>query len=126
MKHTPEPWDETISKNWPHGRPDLAQSSLNIHGGRPQDGHDGNIIAIISPVKYITEQDQANAERIVACVNACAGIEDPAEAIKAAQDALQELISVGCEFYDMDMGDNGALALQEARETLRKLGKEPE
>lgn len=35
------------------------------------------------------DEDRANAARIVACVNACAGIRDPAEAIEKAKEALR-------------------------------------
>ena len=34
------------------------------------------------------EEDRANAARIVECVNACTGIENPGEAIRDAREAL--------------------------------------
>lgn len=59
------------------------------------------------------DEQAANAARIVKCVNACAGIENPAEAISAAREALEALLSAsqcadetgyveGCGFVDME------------------------
>jgi len=89
---TPEPWEHAISKTWPHGRPDLATSALNIHGGQGQKGFDGNIVAVVAPYPHITEQDVANADRIVACVNACAGIKDPVATLQGVRAALKFVI----------------------------------
>lgn len=33
-------------------------------------------------------------------------------------EALEELIDVGCEFYDMDCGENGSVAISAAREAI--------
>lgn len=41
-------------------------------------------------------------------------------------DALQYMVDVGCEFYDMDMGENGSAALQQAYAALAKAkGEQP-
>lgn len=74
-KHTPEPW--------------CVHNTVTIHG---PNGNDYGILAEANI--YRTESDgaetgQANAARIVACVNACAGMEDPAEALRLARAALK-------------------------------------
>lgn len=73
IKHTPEPW---------------VQNTLMIvapNGGRGQYGglevaHTG-LVGRNRP----GEQAEADAERIVACVNACAGMENPSSAIAELQ-----------------------------------------
>ena len=40
-------------------------------------------------IRDFQSNDRANAARIVACVNACAGMTDPAAQIKALRDALE-------------------------------------
>ena len=37
-----------------------------------------------------------DSERIIACVNALAGIPDPAAALRAAREALEQAESAGC------------------------------
>lgn len=46
--------------------------------------------AILDPMGFRIEDvcSKANQARIVACVNACAGISDPAAVIKAARDVV--------------------------------------
>jgi len=92
QKHTPEPWTVAVSNTWPHGEPELKTKQLCIHGGNGQPGFDGNIIAPISPEKYVTPVDRANAARIVSCVNACAGINP--EAVPALHGGLEILMNV--------------------------------
>ena len=61
MKHTPEPWK--------------VGAILD-----DVDSSDGKLIAAVYPCEdSLSEIRQANASRIVACVNACAGMEDPAK-----------------------------------------------
>lgn len=60
-------------------------------------------------------------QRIVADHNACAGIEDPQEAIEAAMDAIKNIMSEGQEYYDMDMGPNGKEAIAMCEAALAKL-----
>ena len=71
QKHTPEPW---MHLNGEH----TIWTRLN-------DGCRGMPIARVNTVM---PQDQANAARIVACVNSLAGLDDPASALKAAREAL--------------------------------------
>jgi hypothetical protein len=77
-EHTPEPW--TLHKH-DHARGEVW---LSINRGAIDVTHnveDGQICAqkysVLAP-----KERQANAYRIVACVNACAGMEDPAATIK--------------------------------------------
>lgn len=77
-KHSPEPW------------------ALNPYdGGAPEIygfSHRGQTRAIARVLYHNGSEDpevRANAHRIVACVNALAGIEDPAAAIAAAREALE-------------------------------------
>lgn len=41
-----------------------------------------------------------------------------AEMIRELRQALETLISVGMEFYDMECGESGGRAIEEAREAL--------
>lgn len=59
-KHTPEPW--AIRRTW-DGKP-----VLDIEGPLPDHCHE------IARLPIFTTRVEANARRIVACVNACAGI----------------------------------------------------
>lgn len=82
MEHTPEPWKQDeryIVGDIPHGRPG------------------GEVIACCQPTimdpgckKYPVEIRVANSARIVACVNACAGITDP-ESMKDVMDWSDKL-----------------------------------
>lgn len=75
-KHTPEPW--TLL-----GR-SVNNCSISNHSViRDQGG---------TPIGYIAYSDDAS--RAIACVNACAGIADPAEAIREARGALFALLAV--------------------------------
>ncbi len=74
-KHTAEPW-------------------------RISEGHDFSHLAIVAdvavPIAHISnwllsEQMRANAARIVACVNACQGVEDPTRFIQCAKAVLRLL-----------------------------------
>jgi hypothetical protein len=76
-KHTPEPWARWGS--------DQVASTVT-----------GKIVAEVPAYTLsgkVKNEDQANAERIVACVNACAGIEDPS-AVQEMRKALSEVFSM--------------------------------
>ena len=100
MNHTPEPW-EAIPPTW-----DCA--SGRILG--PKEADLGK--PIIGFVSRVLPNNQYNAERIVECVNACAGIENPS-AIRSALDALNELL---LEFEKV--GWTGRITQKEARKAL--------
>lgn len=76
-KHTPEPWviDE---------REDL---STNFYSDDAMGTIIGGCLAYNFAPRSIGER-KANAIRIVACVNACAGMDDPVEVIKGLKEAL--------------------------------------
>lgn len=82
QKHTPEPWRVDEYKN-----PCLMFASIEVDHGKVK------FIASVYTTnhsEYGNETARANAERIVACVNACAGIHDPKELIEGADIALRE------------------------------------
>lgn len=72
-QHTPEPWPNPVYYS----------------GG----------IATLEPITFTSQGDacmtHADANRTVQCVNACAGIADPAAALEAARDALEAFDDVG-------------------------------
>ncbi len=81
MKHTPEPWVYRPNEfdDWGFVRDEI-----------------GNLCAVarcthITPEEVVSGKDpyKANGERIVACVNAFAGIEDPVAFVAKAKKAIQ-------------------------------------
>ena len=79
MKHTQEPWE--TSK---HGTPD-AFPQFGIYSGNRNDH---------ATIKG--DNASADADRIVACVNACAGIEDPAAELarlRRVEDAARAVVA---------------------------------
>jgi hypothetical protein len=47
-----------------------------------------------------------------------AAIAEAAQRLGEMHDALEFMVDVGCEHYDMDCGPNGAIAIKQAREAL--------
>lgn len=78
-RHTPEPW------NYDSGCGDTGGSYWDIYG--PEGTHSDDHVSGENGV-YLEE----DCERIVDCVNACAGIVDPAAALDAARDVLREYV----------------------------------
>lgn len=70
-KHTPEPWGDHAINKPDHGV---------IHAMRG---------AHIGTLKSSDSRSDSNAARIVACINACAGIEDPAAALSNVRQLLR-------------------------------------
>ncbi len=96
-KHTPEPWSHNVGD--PAGDP----TDSRIYSG------DCSVTEATGP---------ADAARIVACVNACAGITDPAATLAEVRKTLERCI--------MALAANGAPnceAAKESRAALAKLGK---
>lgn len=94
-EHTPEPW-RTDAKS-----------------GFPQDVHDatGNLVAACSEANF----GEANARRIVACVNACAGIS--IESLEAG--GIGSILSLGLEEQKRgDMAERERDELLEAAEVI--------
>lgn len=75
-KHTPGPW--RISQDQPH-----VIDSDKLKGIAGCCAH-----LLYSEPKH--PEDLANAERIVACVNACEGIENPAKFISIARSVVSQ------------------------------------
>jgi len=80
-KHTPTPWQQTYGAQrdpvctWPIATAvGNEPSEFYIHGMNE---------------KYGTVDNEANAARIVQCVNACAGIADPAAALASVRQLLK-------------------------------------
>ncbi len=103
-KHTAEPWVDC---------PALGNTERRIE-------HKGTGNNCISVAVLRGPEREANAARAVACVNACAGIKDPAAALENARHWMTRVAS--------DHRDFG-LVLEETREGLAKaclaLGGQP-
>ena len=93
-KHTPEPW-YAYQREHPVGysfgicnsRPcgTLVDEDGSLHTDFP-DWNPGTSELVART--YDSENAHANANRIVACVNACAGMDDPAAEISRLRDEL--------------------------------------
>ena len=83
--HTPEPWevwrfenaDDNVSIGAKSGGVSVCEITMRDGGGRAN----ANTI----------QRGNYNAARIVACVNACEGMADPAKEIERLRDALEEI-----------------------------------
>lgn len=73
MNHTPEPWVLGWGSK-PNFCEDKDTKYLCIYDAEQKIGHESVIIATIVDKPALENVDIANAQRIVACVNACAGI----------------------------------------------------
>ncbi len=108
-KWTREPWE--------HGHKTLCGAPwFGVYAG-------GVIVAhLLSTVGEFNEES-ANAERMVACVNACRGIDDPEAAIKAAREALDRVEGVLEENWrNKGIGEKYE-ALTDVRTALALLGE---
>jgi len=81
MKHTKEPWECSDSLT------EHISSRTNGFIARTED-HDGYYLW--------SNKSKANAERIVLCVNALAGIENVEEFMKAVKHAVHQNNDCGC------------------------------
>ena len=75
-QHTPEPWV--------FGNGQTKQFGMCLGIGL-NTAPDWLVVAVVSPVESVNDVDKANARRIVACVNACAGT--PTEELEIIIDA---------------------------------------
>jgi hypothetical protein len=78
VKHTPGPW--RIAAGVVICAADHAGNSAQV--------------ATTQYSAFTWEEEERNAERIVSCVNACAGIEDPAAYIEAMRRELRRLVDL--------------------------------
>jgi hypothetical protein len=90
-KHTPEPWEWAIEDGFRTVRVDGYGTITVVKGG-------AGLTCINA------EMGDANAARIVACVNACAGISN--EALESG--VVAELVAVLEEILSYDPGATGA------------------
>ena len=100
-KHTPEPWV------FGYGQTREFGMCLGIGLNSVPDWH---VVAVVSPADSVNHADEANARRIVACVNACAGIEtghlekyglpDFAQKISDLREQRDELLAALKRFMD--------------------------
>lgn len=91
MKHTSEPW-----KIHPHAGFDLSIRDCGPYKIGNEWVTGSNLIAIIElkdKRQDVKEERTANAERIVACVNGCAGVPDPS-IISELIDSLDDCLAV--------------------------------
>jgi hypothetical protein len=74
-KHSPEPWELARSTKASRGESTVFAGLRSVAGA--------------GPLSNDLKATKANAERIVACVNACAGVEDPESAVRVLRDAAR-------------------------------------
>ena len=97
--HTPTPWKVTPSHT---GR------GWNIDGPRL-----GLALPwLVARTESEEPVDEANAQRIVACVNACAGMADPEATITALVAALTDVLPVLRQYGTVAQLDQARAALQ--------------
>lgn len=77
MNHTPEPWHTNGSEIIDNSNKGLGETYQTLSKG--------------------TDETNANAARIVACVNALAGIEDPAATLAEVRDLLNQAADTLCD-----------------------------
>lgn len=105
-KHTAEPWHETNSVLG-----DFIEGTPLMVGSVPTP-------RTVARVDYSSPaRSAADRARIVACVNACAGIEDPVAVLAEAREAFEELIR-------LSDSPNNVIECRAAK-ALRALGGQP-
>ena len=105
-KHTPEPWFLHPASGSEHTIGGYISNDLDRRGAPP--------ICDIRGFAGLPHKD--NADRIVACVNACAGIEDPAELRRQRDELLEALENL--------LNDETWAAEEAARKAIEKAKKE--
>ena len=103
MNHTKEPWKADLRVGcfaiYPNGQDrnclDCASDDAIVYQNGHKSSPDG--------YRYLTAEQEANAKRIVACVNACAGITN--EALEAG--IIEEALVAYFGSYDRNATWNG-------------------
>lgn len=108
-QHTPEPWEAIRISTAREGFPRRTEWQI-ISGGRG-----AIIVSICARDQAEQDEGEANVRKILSSVNACAGIEDPAAAIRAAREAL-----IVAETY---LGNDSTDDSPEAKETRKEIKK---
>lgn len=107
-KHTAEPLDSV-----PHLTAETSTGNAYDDTGMP--------IVVARDSRLTDRQNGKRIARIVACVNACAGVEDPAAAIEGARKALR---AAGMSLR-RSWGDGVKSYPESIRDALRALGAKP-
>lgn len=123
-KHTPEPWEAEISYNQAAIGIVTASGRANTIGQRPNADQRWTIavlncagVFVGDRLKYSsTDEQRANRDRIVACVNACAGINP--EAVPSLLKACEALIADYNECISASEFGDGPIA-EQLLETLK-------
>ncbi len=114
MKHTPTPWKPTkFGQAGSYGASLLGPADVSIAHFADNGTYGKESYSITK------KEAEANAARAAECVNACAGIQDPAKAIEDATQALGLL----CEFAK-NKGWEGS-AWDDAKAALQLLTPKP-
>ncbi len=94
MKHSPEPWytESDGDSQWYRDR--------NVYVCAPEG--EGRVLDMYPPMGGGTKIIRKNAERVVACVNACEGIENPKEVIQKAKDLVKAFIAWSVQPADQE------------------------
>jgi hypothetical protein len=96
--HTPEPWG--VSDRYDVTVPD-------------------GTVAVAFGTVTTDEEDMANAARIVACVNACAGLDDPAAILNEVRAVLADIVH---RADTTELADGSSLDTLRAHKLLDRLG----
>jgi len=115
MKHTPEPWV-------PQPLDGCTKFDWRIGGGTDNWKFIASVQAWPSNTLGATTQEEAdaNAERIVRCVNACAGIPEPDRAIPELVHLVRELL-ICCELSLDNMEQETRWLKRDIEKALRKM-----
>lgn len=109
-QHTPGPWgcDDSVVGWWSGEQPGcMVRFYTRSHDGRVTDGHALANCLTQSAGHFAAE---ANAARIVACVNACEGIPDPSvvgdaiEALRGWQKLHDDMLEAGGDLAELPAG----------------------
>lgn len=83
MKHAPEPWKFLVE-----GDDDFITRTIVSSINTPRNL---NEVALLTTGSFSDDVENANGERIVECVNALAGVENPKEFINKSKERIKEL-----------------------------------
>ena len=121
--HTPEPWSigsgSHVSGMWSGMIRIESLEDFHSNGVDYPDGSTKSYTNVVCGTTGHSDTARANMLRIVECVNALAGVEDPAAAIREAMEAMKSLI----EGWDFDeIGQVDGELVERLRAALAKLG----
>jgi hypothetical protein len=108
MKHTPGTWEVQLS--------DVSAPYITAQRSGYEVGYD--VIMSINPQ---LRNHEANCKRIVECVNACEGIEDPSvvpemlRVMKGTVQAIGMLVDADTQLYVIALSLSGAIARAEGK-----------